>query len=77
MATVVVLPVDPLVQGLFAVNCTVALFMLGAVGLRIYSRIYFKAGLGWDDLFIILSVVGILVVGHDTAIYFASRNVTC
>jgi hypothetical protein len=57
MATIVQLPIDPLVRGLFAVNCTVAVLMVGVVALRICSRIHFKAGLGWDDLFIILSLV--------------------
>lgn len=51
------LPYKPLVQALFAVNCTVAALMLVVVSLRIYARIHFKAGLGWDDAFILLSLV--------------------
>ncbi|KAH9906201.1 hypothetical protein F4778DRAFT_724959 [Xylariomycetidae sp. FL2044] len=58
-------PIKPDVKAHLALNCVVATLMVIIVSLRLWSRIYLKAGLGWDDAFIAFGApigIGMLVI---------------
>lgn len=57
-------PTRPAVKAHLIVNCIVVALMIIVVCLRVWSRIYLKAGLGWDDGIIIFAVVSLLYCQH-------------
>ncbi|KAH8201472.1 hypothetical protein TruAng_004396 [Truncatella angustata] len=65
MLAVVEFPVLSIVKAHFIVNCILASLAVCAVALRVYIRLAFKTGLGWDDVLILISApqgVGMLVI---------------
>jgi hypothetical protein len=50
-------PTTTAVKAHLAINCIIATLMVIIVSLRIWSRIYSKAGLGWDDGLILVAMV--------------------
>ncbi|OTB02996.1 hypothetical protein M426DRAFT_13033 [Hypoxylon sp. CI-4A] len=62
MSQVGAFPIVPHMASFIARTSIAYLIALVLVGLRIYSRILTKAGLGWDDSFIITSTASALVL---------------
>lgn len=50
-------PTKPVVMAHLVVNCIIAFLMVSIVCLRIWARIYLKAGFGWDDAFVAIGAV--------------------
>lgn len=56
MAQLGIFPMTHQMAGVFAVSSAACFFALISVLLRLYSRCISKAGFGWDDGFILVSV---------------------
>ncbi|KAI4597944.1 hypothetical protein KJ359_003751 [Pestalotiopsis sp. 9143b] len=57
-------PVLPVVKAHFIFNCVLTSLAICVVGLRVYSRLAYKTGLGWDDALILFAPqgVGMLII---------------
>ncbi|KAF7533426.1 hypothetical protein G7054_g7075 [Neopestalotiopsis clavispora] len=58
-------PVLPIVKAHFIFNCVLTSLAICVVGLRVYTRLAYKTGLGWDDALILISApqgVGMLII---------------
>ncbi|KAI0470745.1 hypothetical protein GGR56DRAFT_660360 [Xylariaceae sp. FL0804] len=58
-------PTPSEVKAELVVNCIVVFLMVVVISLRIYSRISLRAGLGWDDAFVVMGApigIGMLVI---------------
>lgn len=50
-------PVPLVVKAHFIFNCVLTSLAVCVVGLRVYIRLAYKTGLGWDDALILFAVV--------------------
>ncbi|KAK6201989.1 hypothetical protein LQW54_009202 [Pestalotiopsis sp. IQ-011] len=71
-------PVLPVVKAHFIFNCVLTSLAICVVGLRVYSRLPYKTGLGWDDALILFAV---LLVAYEliyaTSISTIKLSVLC